>query len=65
MKDAPLPLSKGLEHLAKALSRPETRRLVQEYAEAVRKLEDEVKSLRSFKASVDAALNSGDGTYRP
>jgi hypothetical protein len=25
----------------------------------------EVEGLRAFKASVDAALNSGDGSYRP
>ena len=25
----------------------------------------EVESLRQFKAAVDAALNSGDGSYRP
>lgn len=29
------------------------------------KLWEENKSLRAFKNSVDEALNSGDGTYRP
>lgn len=28
-------------------------------------LEAEVRGLRMFKASVDEALNSGDGTYKP
>lgn len=27
--------------------------------------DDEIKGLRAFKQSVDEALNSGDGTYRP
>jgi uncharacterized membrane protein YgaE (UPF0421/DUF939 family) len=31
----------------------------------VKELEAENQSLRSFKASVDEALNSGDGSYRP
>lgn len=31
----------------------------------MRELADQVASLEAFKASVDEALNSGDGTYRP
>ena len=31
----------------------------------VEALEDEMRSLRAFKAGVDYALNSGDGSYRP
>lgn len=29
------------------------------------KLKDEIKGLRGFRRSVDEALNSGDGVYRP
>lgn len=35
------------------------------WRELARVLEAEVKSLRAFKAGVDEALNSGDGSYRP
>jgi len=31
----------------------------------ISKLKKELESLRAFKHSVDEALNSGDGTYRP
>lgn len=37
-------------------------RLLQQRA---KELEDEVASYRASKRSVDEALNSGDGTYRP
>jgi hypothetical protein len=51
-----------------------TRRMVTRYVDAdfarqlelkLAKVEREVVSLRAFKNSVDEALNSGDGTYRP
>lgn len=32
---------------------------------AIGALQSEVEALRKFKASVDDALNSGDGAYRP
>jgi len=34
------------------------------HAQAV-SLEEELEALRAFKRSVDVALNSGDGAYRP
>lgn len=35
------------------------------YIEENAKLREEVRGMRAFKNSVDQALNSGDGTYRP
>lgn len=37
----------------------------QEASTALNILAEEVESLRAFKRSVDDALNSGDGVYRP
>jgi hypothetical protein len=34
-------------------------------ADFARQLEREVEGLRAFKRSVDEALNTGDGSYRP
>ena len=31
----------------------------------IKAMQEELKSLRSFKAGVDEALNSGNGTYKP
>jgi hypothetical protein len=33
--------------------------------ERIKELEDVIDGLRSFKRGVDAALNSGDGSYHP
>ena len=37
----------------------------QRMMETEEKLNAEIKGLRSFKASVDEALNTGDGSYKP
>jgi hypothetical protein len=39
--------------------------LVSSLRTRIHELDAQVKSLRAFKSSVDEALNSGDGSYRP
>lgn len=41
------------------------RRMISRLAKEILALREELNSLRRFKAGVDAALNTGDGTYRP
>lgn len=50
--------------LAGEISIEELERLLKEGL-TIGKLLAEIKGLRSFKASVDESLNSGDGSYRP
>lgn len=59
-----LPLARALRAVELHISREWVRAFGHVYLELLN-LRIEVKSLRAFKAGVDEALNSGDGSYRP
>jgi hypothetical protein len=72
---AALYLDGKLEHIRGSEVEAMAQQLSQEFIELTREVVElrnktkadaaELSSLRAFKSSVDEALNSGDGTYRP
>jgi hypothetical protein len=59
-----LPLARALRAVELHIRREAAAR-IEEVEQEVVYLREEVRGLRAFKRSVDEALNSGEGYYRP